>query len=246
MTLKATYTKQEEIPEAQREFYVEKDGKFSLAVEGLVGKEKLDEFRNNNLELKKQIEELNTKFGDIDPDLYREMSEKAEKERTKKLIAADKVDEVVADAVKAARAGFDKQYKGLEDEKRKLSIQLESLLIDNAVRDGAAKSGVRASAVEDVLLRARQVFKVVDGKAVAFDGDKQLFGPTGDPLTVPEYITGKLTEAAPHLFEQSQGSGARKAENSNSGGGAGKINRNDQKAFLDNLADIASGKKQVA
>jgi len=246
MTLKATYAKQEEIPEAHREFYAEKDGKFSLAVEGLVGKDKLDEFRNNNVALKKQLEELTEKFGEIDLDLYNELREKAEKERTKKLIAADKVDELVAERVNAAKAGFDKQYKGLEDEKRKLSIQLEGLLIDNAVRDAASKSGVRAGAVDDVLLRARQVFKVVDGKAVAFDGDKQLFGSTGDPLTVPEYITSKLTEAAPHLFEQSQGSGARKAEGNNNPGAAGKINRNDSKAFLDNLSDIANGKKQVA
>lgn len=246
MTLKATYAKLEEIPEAHREFYVEKDGKFSLTVEGLVSKDRLDEFRETNVALKKQVEELNEKFTDIDPELYREMREKAEKERTKKLIAADKVDEVVADAVKAARAGFDKQLKGVEDEKRKLNIQLESLLIDNSVRDSAAKSGVRAGAVEDVLLRARQVFKVVDGKAVAFDGDKQLFGSTGDPLTVTEYITGKLTESAPHLFEPSQGGGARKAEGGSSGGAAGKISRTDQKAFLDNLSDIADGKKQVA
>jgi hypothetical protein len=246
MTIKARIKTLEEAPEEIRSLYVEKDGEFSLAVEGLVGKEKLDEFRVSNISLKKQIEDLNAKFEGVDPDVFRELNEKAEKERTKKLIAADKVDELVAERVNAAKAGFDKQYKGLEDEKRKLGIQLESLLIDNAVRDGAAKSGVRASAVEDVLLRARQVFKVVDGKAVAFDGDKQLFGPTGDPLTVPEYITGKLTEAAPHLFEPSQGGGAKKADSNNSGGAGGKINRNDSKAFLDNLGAIASGQKQVA
>lgn len=119
-------------------------------------------------------------------------------------------------------------------------------MIDNAVRDAAAKSGVRAGAVDDVLLRARQVFKVQDGKAVAFDGDKQLFGSTGDPLTVAEYINGKLVEAAPHLFEPSQGGGAKKADGNSSGGSAGKISRTDPKAFLDNLSDIASGKKQVA
>jgi hypothetical protein len=246
MTLKATYTKIEEIPEAARDLYTEKDGKFSLAVEGLIGKEKLQEFRDSNIALKKQIEELTEKFGDIDPEQYREMKEKAEKQRTKQLIAADKVDELVAERVNAAKAGFEKQSKVLEDDKRKLNIQLEGLLIDNAVRDAATKSGVRSGAVDDVLLRARQVFKVVDGKAVAFDGDKQLFGSTGDPLTVPEYISGKLVEAAPHLFEPSQGSGARKAEGSSSGGTAGKISRTDSKAFLDNLSDIASGKKQVA
>lgn len=246
MTLKATYAKQEEIPEAHREFYIEKDGKFSLTVEGLVGKEKLDEFRVSNISLKKQIEDLNAKFDGVDPDVFRELNEKAEKERTKKLIAADKVDELVNERVNAAKAGFEKEKKAIEEDKRKLGIQLEGLLIDNTVRDAASRSGVRAGAVDDVLLRARQVFKVVDGVAVAFDGDKQLFGPTGDPLTVPEYITGKLTEAAPHLFEPSQGGGARKAEGNSSGGAAGKISRNDPKAFLDNLADIASGKKQVA
>jgi hypothetical protein len=246
MSLKATYAKQDEIPEAHRDLYIEKDGKFSLAVEGMVAKDRLDEFRESNLSLKKQVEDLTAKFSDIDPELYREMSEKAEKERTKKLIAADKVDELVAERVNAAKAGFEKEKKTIEDDKRKLGIQLEGLLIDNTVRDAAAKSGVRAGAVDDVLLRARQVFKIVDGKAVAFDGDKQLFGPTGDPLTVPEYITGKLAESAPHLFEQSQGGGAKKAENNNSGGSGGRISRDDQKGFLDNLDAIATGKKQVA
>jgi hypothetical protein len=245
MTLKATYAKLEEIPEAHRELYVEKDGKFVLPVEGLVGKDKLDEFRQTNIDLRKQVEELTSKFDGVDPELFRELNDKAERERQKKLIAADKVDDLVNERLTAAKAGFDKEKKALEEERRKLSIQLEGLLIDNAVRDAATKSGVRSGAVDDVLLRARQVFKVVDGKAVAFDGDKQLFGSTGDPLTVPEYISGKLAEAAPHLFEASQGSGARKADASTTGA-AGKISRTDQKAFLANLSDIASGKKQVA
>jgi len=246
MALKASYDKQEDVPEAYRDLYIEKDGKHTLAVEGLVPKDRVDQFRESNLSLKKQLEDLNAKFDGVDPDVFRELNEKAEKERTKKLIAADKVDELVAERVNAAKAGFEKEKKAIEEDKRKLGIQLEGLLIDNTVRDAASRSGVRAGAVDDVLLRARQVFRVVDGVAVAFDGDKQLFGPTGDPLTVPEYITGKLTEAAPHLFEQSQGGGARKAEGSSSGGAAGKIGRTDQKAFLDNLSDIASGKKQVA
>ena len=118
MTLKATYAKIDEIPEAHREFYVEKEGKFSLAVEGLVGKEKLDEFRTTNVTLRKQIEDLNAKFEGIDPDVFRELNEKAEKERTKKLIAADKVDELVAERVNAAKAGFEKERRLL----RKTSV----------------------------------------------------------------------------------------------------------------------------
>ena len=245
MTIKARIKTLEEAPEAVRSLYVEKDGEFVLPIEGMVSKDKLDEFRATNIELKKQVEALTDKFGDIDPDRYRELNEKAEKERSKKLIDSGKVDEMVTERVNAAKAGFDKEKKAIEDDKRKLGIQLEGLLIDNAVRDAAAKSGVRAGAVDDVLLRARQVFKVENGVAVAFDGEKQLFGKTGDPMTVVEYINDKLSEAAPHLFEPSQGGGARKVETNNSGS-SGKINRDDSKGFLDNIADIASGKKQVA
>lgn len=245
MSLKAKLKSLDEVPEAVRSLYVEKDGEFALQVEGMVGKEKLDEFRTTNIELKKQIEALTEKFDGVDPELFKELNSKAQKERDKKLIDSGKVDEIVNERVTAAKSGFEKELKKAGDENRKLNIQLEGLLIDNAVRDAASKSGVRAGAVEDVLLRARQVFKVQDGKAVAFDGDKQLYGATGDPLSVSEYISGKLAESAPHLFEQSQGSGSKKAEG-NSNGASGRINRDDGKAFLDNVADIAAGKKQVS
>jgi hypothetical protein len=245
MSLKTRIKSLEEVPEAVREFYTEQDGEFFLPVEGMVTKDKLDEFRTNNVDLKKQLETLQERFDGVDPDVFRELSAKAQKERDKKLIDSGKVEEMVNERLNAAKAGFEKERKGLDESNRKLTIQLEGLLIDNAVRDASAKSGVRTGAVDDVLLRARQVFKIIDGKAVAYEGDKQIFGTTGNPITVAEFIADKLAPAAPHLFESSQGSGARKADGS-SMGASGKIGRDDQKAFLDNLADIAAGKKQVA
>jgi hypothetical protein len=245
MALKTRIKSLEEVPEAVREFYTEQDGEFFLPVEGMVTKDKLDELRTNNVDLKKQLETLQERFDGVDPDVFRELSAKAQKERDKKLIDSGKVEDMVNERLNAAKAGFEKERKGLDESNRKLTIQLEGLLIDNAVRDASAKSGVRAGAVDDVLLRARQVFKIIDGKAVAYEGDKQIFGTTGNPITVAEFITDKLAPAAPHLFEASQGSGARKADG-NSTGASGKIGREDQKVFLDNLADIAAGKKQVA
>jgi hypothetical protein len=54
--------------------YLEKDGEFVLDVEGVVEKARLeevrakvDEFRSNNLALKKQLEEANERFEGIDP-----------------------------------------------------------------------------------------------------------------------------------------------------------------------------------
>lgn len=246
MTLKARLKSLDEAPEAVRSLYVEQNGEFVLPIEGMVSKDRLDEFRTNNVELKRQIDELTAKFEGIDPDEYRTLSDKAERERTKKLIDAGKVDEIVNERVGAAKAGFDKERETLSQTNATLNKQLEGLLIDNAVRDAAAKSGVRPTAVDDVLLRSRQVFKVLDGVAVAFDGEKQLYGNTGDPLTVPEYISGKLAESAPHLFEPSQGSGSRQAQGDRGGSRAGVINRGDSKAFLNSVDDIASGKLKVA
>lgn len=245
MSIKTRVKTLEEIPEAIREFYVEQDGEFFLPVEGMVGKDKLDEFRTNNIELKKQLEAITEKFDGVDPDAFRELTAKAQKERDKKLLDSGKVDEMITERLNAAKAGFDKEKKGIEETNRKLNIQLEGLLIDNAVRDAAAKAGVKSGAVDDVLLRARQVFKLIDGRAVAYDGEKQIFGTTGNPISVLEYIADKLAPAAPHLFEASKGTGANNADGSRQVP-AGKIDRADQKAFLSNLGDIASGKKQVA
>jgi hypothetical protein len=245
MPLKTRIKSLEEVPEAVREFYTEQDGEFFLPVEGMVPKDKLDEFRTNNVELKKQLEALEEKFDGVDPEVFRELSTKAQKERDKKLIDSGKVEEMVNERVNAVKSGFEKERKGLDESNRKLTIQLEGLLIDNAVRDASAKSGVRSGAVDDVLLRARQVFKIIDGRAVAYDGDKQIFGATGNPITVAEFITEKLAPTATHLFEPSKGSDSKKAEGSSSGG-SGAIDRADGKAFLANLGDIAAGKKQVA
>jgi len=72
----------------------------------------------------------------------------------------------------------------------------------------ASKAGVRASAVEDVLLRGRQTFRLVDGKAAAFEGDRPSYGKSGEPLDVHEWLAG-MADKAPHWFEASTGGGSK-------------------------------------
>lgn len=243
MKLKFRVKSLSEVPEAFHSLYAEKGGEFVLEVDGAVSKDKLDEFRDSNIALKKQMDEIQAKFGDIDPDRYRELSEKAQKERDKKLIDAGKVDELVAERVDAMKADFDKQVQALSGEKEKLTSQLEGLVIDNAIRDAAAKSGVRSTAVDDVLLRGRMLFRLQDGKAVPMDGDKPIYGKTGDPMDISEWV-GTLAEKAPHLFEPSQGGGAKGTAPGQPGGG--RIARDDSAGYLANLDDIASGKVKVS
>ena len=207
MALKSTVDTIDAVPEALREFYAEKDGKFVLQAEGLSPTARVNEFRENNLALKREMDELRARFDGVDPDRFRELSEREQKQRDKKLIDAGKVDELVAERVAALKADADKQIGTRDASLAALTKQLESLVVDNAIRDAAAKASVRPTAVDDVLLRGRQVFRLQDGKAVPMEGDKIAYGKDGEPMTIHEWVGG-LSERAPHLFETSTGTGA--------------------------------------
>lgn len=240
MTIKAVVDDINAVPEALRGFYTEQDGKFTLTVDGLVPKTKLDEFRQNNINLAQERDALKQKFDGIDPKTARELLAKAQAEKDKTLIDAGKVDELLAQRVDAMRKDFETQLSGETNKGKKLQAQLESLLIDGAIRDAAVRAGVRASAIEDVLLRGRTVFKLVDGKAVPMQGDQPVFGKTGDTMSMEEWVAG-LTANATHLFEPNRGGGAAGGA-TGSGLGGKRIAPDDTEGFLANLADIAVNK----
>lgn len=239
MALQFVVDSLESVPEAHRPLYAEKDGKFILGVEGAVSSDKLTEFRDNNRTLKRQNDELTAKFADIDPEKYRELTAQEQKLRDKQLIDSGKVDELIAERVAAMRGDHDKQLKAVAGERDGMKKQLESLVIDGALRDAASKAGVAPTAIDDVLLRGRGTFRLVDGKAVAMDGDKQIFGKDGESLGVTEWVGG-LAEKAPHLFPPSTGGGAPKGGVGS--GGTGKTLTRAQFEALDPVAKFAAVK----
>ena len=182
------------------------DGAYYLSVDGAVGKDKLDEFRNNNVKLLKDLE----KFKDVDPAKYQELLALAKKQEEKKLIDAGEIDKVVEQRVGEMKSTYEGQLKALTEQNSVAQHQLESLLIDNAVRDAAVKSGVQPTAVDDVLLRAKATFKIKDGNAVPVDAQGNVvYGKDGTtPMSVVDWTTG-LKKQAPHLFQGSQGGGAQ-------------------------------------
>lgn len=228
MALKASIDSLDAVAEPLREFYAEKDGKFVLQAEGLVPKARLDEFRETNIAAKRELDELRSRYEGVDPDKFRELAEKDQKLRDKKLIEAGKIDELLAERTAAMKAEHEKQFGSIKGERDALTKQLEGLLVDNAIRDAAAKGSVRPTAVEDVLLRGKQIFRLQDGKAVPFDGDKPIFGKDGEPMTMAEWVGG-LAERAPHLFEASTGTGATGAT------GAGPVGKTMTRAQFEAL-----------
>lgn len=205
--LKFRIAKLEDVDENLREMYKKgEDGAFYLAVEGAVAKEKLDEFRNNNVELMRRLDSLK----DIDPKKYQDLLEQQRKIDEKKLIDAGQIDELVNQRVQEMQKENKKTVEQLNGQLQVANRQLESLIIDNSVREQAIKLGVAPSAVDDVLLRAKTVYHVEDGKAIPKDSEgKVIYGTDGQtPRPIGDWIGG-LKETAPHLFQPSQGSGAR-------------------------------------
>ncbi len=248
--LKATVASLDEIPESLRELYEEQDGKYVLKVEGMIPKQRLDEFRENNIKLMKELDQLRKQMEtlkDIDPEKYREMARRLQDIDEKKLLDEGKIDELVQKRTERMRAEYEHQAQAmkraleeLKQERETLNQRLSEVLIDNAIRDIAVQAGVRKTAIPDVLSRGRQVWRLKDGKPVPLRDDQIIYGKDGtEPMSMQEWIN-QLQSEAPHLFEPSTGGGAQHGSSGNTR--PGTISIRDRDAINNNLEAIAEGK----
>ena len=182
------------------------DGKYYAQVEGAVAKERLDEFRTNNINLTRDLETARaesgswkTKYDDL----------KANAPKKDDYVLKTDVDDMVNTRVATMKEEHDAALKERDDKLANQDTQLSSLLIDSAVRRAATEHKVLDTAVDDVILRAKMSFKVEDGKAVAYDDKGNVvYGKDGStPQSIGEWVES-LKGSAGHLFEGSQGSGA--------------------------------------
>ena len=219
MALKYKINSKAEVPAEHAAFYTERDGGLFLDVEGAVEKAKLDEFRNNNIALTRERDELKQRFDGIDPDAVRALAAEKQKLEEQAQLKAGEVDKVVEARVKAARGELEKQLTAATSERDALNARLVSIQIDQGVTTAATKRGLRATAIPDITARARGVFRLVNGIATAFEADGQTVRTGKDgvtPMTLDEWVDAQVSEA-PHLFESNAGGGAA----SNGSGGVG-------------------------
>lgn len=267
MALKPVVAKIEDVDEKYRPLYKPGTGGFVLDFEGADDLGRLGEFRNNNIELRKQQEALAAQlksFEGIDPEAVkslREQQDKAKAEEEKELIRKGKFDELVARRTAAARADLDSQIKAtrttLEEREKTITAlqgRLSVLVVDSDVAKAIEAVGLkpRAGALDDIHRRARDVWKVDDsGNMVAVDPSKGGKSPlysaekAGEPITMKEYVAKVLAVQAAHLFEGSSGGGA--AGGARGGGGAAgqMIEGGNALDFGRNLEGIAKGTVRV-
>ena len=220
MALKYKYAKREEIPAEQAALYVEREGVFVLDAEGVTDKAKADEFRVNNVALKKQLEELNARFEGIDPEAVKQLSAEKSRLEEEQRLKEGKFQEVLEARLKNAKGEWDKQFNAVTAERDTLTTRLTAIQIDQGVITVATKRGLRPTAIPDITARARIVFKLVNGAPRAFeaDGTTVRYGKDGvSPMTLEEWVDAQVADA-PHLFESNAGGGAA---GNPAGGGTG-------------------------
>ncbi len=239
LMLKFSYANEADIPADIRKFYTAAaDGSFVLQVEGVVPVAKLNEFRENNRAMKAELDTLKATFEGVDAGEYKKLKTRAELIEDGKAIAADKVEAKIAERLAAVKTEHDKAVAELT---KKLTEATETVArheIDGALRKAGAELGLLDTAVDDLILRGRSVFKLVDGKVVGYGPDgKELFSPKdGSPLAVKDW-TENLSKTAPHLFKPSSGSGAGGSGSGSGGAGGGGTGKNPWKKETYNLTE---------
>lgn len=206
------------------------DGKFYLQVEGVVAKEKLDEFRTNNITLSKQLE----KFKDVDPAKYATFLDLEAKGKLAGKTPAE-VDAIIAERITPMKTEFETTVNDLKGKLETTTSQLSVLLVDNVIRDAASKAGITGAQMDDVLLRGKATFKLVDGQVTPHDSKGNvIYGSDATtPLSINDWL-GKLKTSAPHLFPSNAGGGA----GGNRGGGNGNpANMTAQQKIAQGLKD---------
>jgi hypothetical protein len=214
--------KLEDVPEAQRALYVEKDGKHVLDITGMDDtsglKTALQKERDAAKEARRIAKEMEERYAGIDPAKVREMMSKLDQDGEAALIAAGKIDEVIAKRTEKFKAESQRRIdeaiataKASEARAKKF----EQRVLDNHIRQAATKAGLHQHAVEDALFRARSMFSLSEeGDAIQLGSDgAAVLGKDGKTAFSPsEWLEG-MKETAPHWFP---------ARASGGGGGGGK------------------------
>lgn len=207
------------LSEEAQKFYKEKDGVYELQVEGMVSKKELSEFRDNNIALKKQIEEITEKFKDIDPEEYTNMKKAAEEAADKKLLDEGDLEAVVEKRVDQMKKDFESRIATLTEDrdahKASAAESLERLskeLIDSKITQAVMRKDLgafKSEHLQDALARGRAVWRLVDGEPVPYGSDGGVrFGKDGkSQMTVDEWAE-ELTQTTPGFWESSQGGDA--------------------------------------
>lgn len=244
--LKTKVDSLEEIPEALQQYYEETGtGAYVLAMDGVPAQAqaKIAEFRDNNINLAKEKEELLERmklYEGLDVDRAREAMAKLASMEEQELVEKGDVDTLVQQRLAAAQNDHLKQLESLKtardeaEKKAKVNqAKLSEFIIQNKIIEAVNNvAQPHQAAIPDILYRAKSQWRLSeDGAMYAVDeyGNKQYGKGSDEPITPAEW-SKNLVENARHLFSASIGSQAT---------GSGSAKRPVKNPFLKENQDLA-------
>ena len=235
--------KLDDVPEAYRSVYVEKDGGF------VVDPAKLEELEiddkaelagaleNERKETKRLKGEV-TKYQGIDPDRAREAQRKLDELEAKELMDKGEFDRLL----KKRSDEFDAREADYRTQLADRDARLEHFELITPVKAAALAAGVLPEDLDDVVDINKKRFRREEGKIVILDKD-------GDPTTSTlEKFWGEEFKTQKPKFYGASGAGGSGAPAGGTGGGTGgarTVSGSDQAALSANLEGIASGEVTV-
>lgn len=199
-----------EVPVGLETYYEATDnGQFRLRVEDAVPvseyesvKSKVKEFRDSNTQLlkeKQKYQDFSQIIGgaDLSPEKFNEKLETMAQSR-------------VAALTETMKNSYETRLKDVETNYSAASTRLSELVLGSEVTKVATEHGVLPTALEDVMLRAKSNFTVVDGQ---LKFKEQRLDAEGKPYSVNSWIVEQKGKA-PHLFAPSQGTGSSRPRGS--------------------------------
>lgn len=204
-----------------------------------------DEVLAEKRRLQEQLAEIQQQYEGLgDPKELRTLVERLKKDEETRLIAEGKMDEVLERRTEALRRDLNARIEAAQRRATELEQvigtkdgRIKELVIDARIRDAATRLGLRPTAIEDAIIRARSAFALDEkGNPVARDADGVIqMGKNGrDPLSPEEWLEA-MKEKTPHWWPDSAGSGA-------TGGGAGR----ERELDADRVERMTSREKLVA
>jgi hypothetical protein len=266
--LKATVKALTEVDEKYRDLYKQVGEEFVLDLDDGEFKTRISEFRNNNIELTRQLEEMTKKgasvedlqkklaeFDGIDVDAAKEAMTQAQQMKDKKLLDSGKIDELIAERTDRMRQDYDGKVTALEKALEKavgsageFKSKLSTVVIDNSLQQAVSQvAAVRKGAMQDIIARGRSVWSLDDqGNPIPNGPDGSvLYGADAKtPLSMTEWAES-LVKDADYLFDASSGGGSNGNDKGDGGKSTKGVPSHDQDAISQNLEGIASGDVQV-
>ena len=212
MTLKVELDNLDGVDESLHGLYIKGDDeRFRLDVEAMPDVSGIKNALNDERTKRKDLSAKLKKFDGVDLDYYNKVNE--QKDLFAKYEETGGVDETaintqVESRVTKMREDHEGVIGDLNGKLHESNNRLSKIMVDQALTSVAMSAGVQEGAVEDILRRGKDVFKVVDGVVVPQRGNGDtIYGKDGVQALTQEEWMGELKNNAPHLFKPSRAAG---------------------------------------